>query len=87
MNKPDIEETLKSAYIDSGGSEREFDVDRNSLLNQYRQRSVVDAALEATRRNRPTVSDLLRQQRDAEQTPTADVLARFAAGQKKDVSE
>jgi len=76
VNKPDIEEILKSAYVDSGGSEREFAVDRNDLLQGYRKQVAINAAL-AEAQKTPTMSDYLREQRDAERTGTDKILSRF----------
>jgi len=71
-----IEEILKSAYLASGGTESGFLADRNDLLNQYRKQFAIGAALEAAQR-KPTMNDVLAQQRDAERANSDDVLSRF----------
>lgn len=76
MNTPDIEETLRAAYIAAGGTDAGFAADRGELLSQFRKQAAVTAALGAAQR-KPTVSDYLREQRDADRAGTDEILARF----------
>ncbi len=73
MNK--IEERLKSAYFANGGTEADFQINKQTLVEQYRQTAAVNTVLQEAQRP-PNVNDLIRTAiRD---TPNGERIRLFA---------
>ncbi len=75
----DIENRLRKAYLDNGGSEGIFETVKSDLIDQYRHQATINAALEEA--SRPlTMNDLLRGAMQERDDQSNDLLRHIVAG-------